>query len=64
MTSRRTFLKRVVAGGAVAGFGNYLFAGCARTSDVKIGVLAIRAGIAPRPWARPGCALRNGGLIA
>jgi len=43
-TSRREFLK--VAGGAAVGLSDFLLAGCGGTPDVKIGVLAIRAGIA------------------
>src|SRR5438046_6299806 len=46
MTSRRTFLKGVVASGAVAKVGAFPLIARAQAPDVKIGILAIRAGIA------------------
>src|SRR6266568_178607 len=46
MTSRRTFLKGVVASGAVANVGGFPLIARAQAPEVKIGIVAIRAGIA------------------
>src|SRR3982074_1591399 len=45
-TSRRTFLKGVVASGAAANIGGFPLVARAQAPEVKIGVVAIRAGIA------------------
>src|SRR5947199_8759736 len=46
MTSRRTFLKGAVASGAVAKVGGFPLIARAQAPEVKIGIVAIRAGIA------------------
>ena len=46
MTSRRTFLKGVVASSAAANIGGFPLLARAQAPDVKIGIVAIRAGIA------------------
>src|SRR5436189_273142 len=46
MTSRRTFLKGAVASGAVAKVGGFPLIARAQAPEVKIGIIAIRAGIA------------------